>query len=90
MKNPDLLKSDVLIAPHHGSSEVTTPAFIRAVDPRIVLSSNDRTLTGKQRRFDPMVAGRTLYRTHLCGAITLRIRANGDMKVETFLPQRHN
>src|SRR5205823_700395 len=63
-KNPDLLKSDVLIAPHHGSSESTTPAFIRAVDAKIVLSSNDRTLTGKQRRFEPMVANRALYRTH--------------------------
>jgi competence protein ComEC len=90
LKHPDLLKSDVLIAPHHGSSESTTAMFVKAVDPAIVLCSNDRTLTGKQRRFEPMVAGRSLYRTHKCGAITLRIGANGDMEVETFLPQRHN
>src|SRR5262249_47546444 len=90
MKHPELLKSDVVIAPPHRNSESTHPPLFEAVDPAIVLCSNDRTLTGKQKRFDPMVSDRALYRTHLCGAITLRVGANGDMKVETFLPQAHN
>ena len=29
--------TDVLVAPHHGSSEITTAAFVRAVDPQIFL-----------------------------------------------------
>ncbi|MGH7175853.1 MAG: DNA internalization-related competence protein ComEC/Rec2, partial [Tepidisphaeraceae bacterium] len=44
------LHADVLIAPHHGSTESTTADFLLAVDPSIIISSNDRSLTGKQKR----------------------------------------
>jgi competence protein ComEC len=81
------LHADVLIAPHHGSSESTTADFVRAVDPQAIVSSNDRTLTGKQKRFDRLVGDRPLYRTNRCGAITVRIFKDGTLKVETFLPQ---
>src|SRR4029079_12874704 len=64
LKNPEQIKVDVLIAPHHGSSESTTEEFVKAVDPRFIVSSNDRSLTGKQRRFDRLVRNRPLYRTN--------------------------
>lgn len=80
------LRADVLIAPHHGSGEEATPDFIRAVDPRYILSSNDRTLSMKQRDFDRMTGQRPLYRTHRCGAVTVRITSAGQISVSTFLP----
>src|SRR6185503_1629380 len=54
LKHAENLHADVLIAPHHGSSELTTAAFVRAVDPKIIVSSDDRRLTSKQRAFEQM------------------------------------
>lgn len=86
LKHPDELRADVLIAPHHGSSESTTEAFVAAVSPSVVVSSNDRTLTGKQKRLDRIVANRAkLFRTNECGAITVRIGGDGSLQVEPYL-----
>ena len=82
------LKSDVLIAPHHGSAEITTFAFIHAVDPICILSSNDRLLSNKQKAFDAIAraADKPLYRTSRCGAVSVHITPSGQIHVETFLP----
>jgi competence protein ComEC len=84
LRTPELLKCDVLVAPHHGSSELATAEFVKAADPKVIISSNDSTLTQKQRAFDRVVADRTLYRTHECGAVTVTIDAGGNVGVETF------
>jgi competence protein ComEC len=83
--SPGQLKSDILVAPHHGSSEITTAAFVRAVDPLYILSSNDRHLSGKQKRFETMIDNRPLYRTNRDGAITVTIDEDGTPHVEAFL-----
>ena len=80
------LKSDVLIAPHHGSSEPETAAFLAAVDPTYIVASNARRLTGKQRAFDELVGRRPLLRTHAGGAVTIRLGGDGGVSVEPFLP----
>ncbi|MGQ0502211.1 MAG: DNA internalization-related competence protein ComEC/Rec2 [Panacagrimonas sp.] len=36
-EHPDLLPADLLIAPHHGSGTSSTPAFVSAVGPRLVI-----------------------------------------------------
>lgn len=79
------LRSDVLIAPHHGSSETLTQKFINAVNPRFILSSNDRGLSGKQQRLETLVDGRQLLRTNQYGAITIVIDESGMLSVEPFL-----
>jgi len=84
------LRADVLIAPHHGSSEISTSAFIDAINPSTVLSSNDRSLTGKQKRLDALLKDRTLLRTNECGAITVTIHVDGRMQVERFLISEAN
>lgn len=84
LKQPASLKADVLIAAHHGSSEKLTAAFVTAVDPSAILSSNDRTLTHKQRTFETLIGDRPLYRTHHCGAITVTIGGDGSLRVEPF------
>ena len=90
LRDPAKLKSDVLVAAHHGSSESLTPAFVRAVDPQYIVSSNDRTPTNKQREFERMIGNRPLYRTNRCGAITIVISREGDLRVEPFLPQHRS
>jgi beta-lactamase superfamily II metal-dependent hydrolase len=81
------LKADVLVAAHHGSSEKTTPAFVRAVNPQFIISSNGSPLTEKQKLFELMIGKRPLYRTSNCGAITLRIGRDGTLSVRSFIPQ---
>ena len=84
--HPEQLACDVLVAPHHGSSEESTARFVEACGAKIVLSSNDNTLTQKQRNFEKIVAGRELYRTNRCGAITIIVDKLGMMRVKTFVP----
>jgi competence protein ComEC len=88
LKDPARLKSDVLVAPHHGSSESTTAAFVRAVDPSVILSSNADRLTVKQLDFEQMIDNRPLFRTNRCGAITLTVTKDGQIRVTTFLKPR--
>lgn len=84
-QRPDELLADVLVAPHHGSAEPSTAAFLRAVSPRLIVASNDRTLTGKQKQFDRLAGSTPLLRTHASGAITLRLADGGAWTVETHL-----
>jgi beta-lactamase superfamily II metal-dependent hydrolase len=85
LKMPGELKADVLVAAHHGSSDVTTPAFVAAVNPEFIVSSNGSPLTAKQKLFEGEIGGRRLYRTSACGAITVHIAPDGGMGVETFV-----
>jgi competence protein ComEC len=85
LKTPERLKADVLVAPHHGSFERMTGRFIEAVSPKYIVSSNDSTLTKKQRDFDRLTADRQVFRTNRCGAITMTFDASGAVKVEPML-----
>jgi competence protein ComEC len=88
LKEPAKLKADVLVAMHHGSAETLTRAFVEAVDPQVIVSSNDRSLTAKQRAFDRIVAGRPLMRTNEYGAITITIDRDGKLNVVGFVKQK--
>ncbi len=85
--DPEILRADVLVAPHHGSVERTTGDFIRAVGPDVIVSSNDRTLSTKQKDFDVLVKSMNLrfLRTHSSGAITIEINSKGEVFVVPFL-----
>ncbi len=85
LRNPAQLHADVLVAPHHGSAETTTADFIHAVAPEMILASNDRKLSHKQKTFDILAHGMALYRTHRYGAITLTIHSDGTMSLETYV-----
>lgn len=85
------LRSDVLIAPHHGSiSGGATAAFYRAVTPRVVIVSDRQA----RPRLDELVrstlgpAVRVLH-TSQVGAVRVQIARDGDLTVETpFAPTR--
>lgn len=85
LDHADELPSAVLVAPHHGSAEPSTPAFLRATAASLIVASNDRTLSGKQKQFDRLAGSTPLWRTHACGAVTIRIAADGSWTAETFL-----
>ncbi|HEX8522101.1 MAG TPA: ComEC/Rec2 family competence protein [Tepidisphaeraceae bacterium] len=85
LKHPERLKSDILIAPHHGSSEWTTPAFLAAVDPRLIISSDDNTPTQKQKHFDQMAMKYRVLHTRESGAISINISSDGNIDVNQFL-----
>jgi competence protein ComEC len=84
LKHPEKLRSDMLVAPHHGSAESTTLPFIRAVSPKLILSSNDTRLTSKQRAFDAETANWPVYRTSRYGAITVEITPDGKINLIPF------
>jgi competence protein ComEC len=88
LENPSVLRSDVLVAPHHGSEETTTRQFIQAVEPQYIVASSDRLTSKKQKNFDALAAelGRPLFRTSRSGAIMVEITPQGVLRLRTFLP----
>lgn len=76
--------ADLLKAAHHGSAESTTPGFLEAVEPQVLLLS-----CGDEAREESMRSrsgGIPLYSTDSQGAITVRF-SDGAFSVETFLHQ---
>jgi competence protein ComEC len=79
--SPGRLSADVLIAPHHGSRTSSTPEFVRAVAPRLVVFA-----VGYRNRFGhphPAVVrryreqGSELVRTDMAGAVLVRMTSSG-------------
>jgi competence protein ComEC len=83
--DPRRAHADILIAPHHGSSESTTPALVQAVNPNLIISSNDDTPTSKQRRFDREMKNRNVMHTDRYGAVTIVLRPDGSSSVTPFV-----
>jgi competence protein ComEC len=82
------LRSDVLIAPHHGSVIAgDTAAFYAAVSPTVIVVS-----TAKERpRLAPLVHETLgdscrLISTRDAGAVTVRITLAGELLVDTYAP----
>jgi competence protein ComEC len=84
MNAEDDLRADVLVAPHHGSTEDSTAELIRRVDPEWILSSNDRTPSGKQTALQSIADGRQLLRTHTSGAVIVWLE-EGKVDCEPFI-----
>lgn len=79
----DRLRADVLLAPHHGSGTSSTPAFLRAVDPKIALFQvgyRNRYRHPKQEVLDRYGEfGITRLRSDTSGAVTLRFGSSLDV-----------
>lgn len=82
----DRLAADVLKAAHHGSKSSSTPAFLDAVDPALVIVSglpgrapmppHDAVLDDFARR------GYAVHVTGRDGAVSVRVRADGTLVVD--------
>ncbi|MBN2408839.1 MAG: DNA internalization-related competence protein ComEC/Rec2 [Candidatus Aminicenantes bacterium] len=75
------VRSQVLKSPHHGSRTSSSPAFLAAVDPRVVVVSAGRG--GSYGVLHPEVlkryeaAGRIVFRTDLDGAVEITVQSPG-------------
>jgi competence protein ComEC len=78
---PEDLRTDVLLAPHHGSRTSSTPAFVKAVAPGITVFS-----MGYRNRFGHphaaiaaryRQAGSRTFRTDVDGALIIAMSADG-------------
>lgn len=88
LEHPERLRSDILVAPHHGSAEGTTPQFVAAVNPQVILASNDARLSKKQRTFDAEEHQWPIYRTSAYGAITVEVDRDGTLTLDSYLKGR--
>ncbi|MBK8741108.1 MAG: hypothetical protein IPM02_16985 [Betaproteobacteria bacterium] len=87
MHQKDMLASDVMLVPHHGSRTSSTPAFIAAVNPRIAIAT-----PGYRNRFGhprPEIVERyrergiRLLRSDYDGAVEVRFDG-GEPKVRAW------
>ena len=84
----DDLRADVLVAPHQGSRTSSTPEFVRAVNPQVVVFPvGYRNRFGHPhrdvvRRYEDF--GTRIYRSDRDGAVTIRIRAGGEIEVTPY------
>lgn len=75
--------ADILKAAHHGSTSSTSPEFLQAVSPQLVLlscGSEEREASFAERCPLPILS------THSCGTITLRFTPGG-FTAQTYLPR---
>ena len=87
LKNPQALKSDVLLLPHHGGFVASTERFVQAVDPREVVIDSSAT----PPRSNPAKPGASFYNklrharacheTWKDGCLRIRL-GNGTVQVE--------
>ncbi|MGH8671349.1 MAG: DNA internalization-related competence protein ComEC/Rec2, partial [Burkholderiales bacterium] len=86
------LAADIMVVPHHGSRTSSTPEFITAVNPSLVIFTvGHRNRYGHPKR--DIVAryerhGSLRYRTDQSGAITLRFDSEDGYKVQTYRRER--
>lgn len=88
LQSPEMLKADVLIAPHHGSKTSSTIEFVQAVAPRAVIYA-----VGYRNRFGhphaDVVAryqqlGSAAYRTDDGGAISVELQQGRPLVISRY------
>ena len=87
----DLLRADVLLAPHHGGKDSSSAEFLRAVSPKFVVFSAGAGNRFGHPREDAIQrakeAGAKVYRTDRDGAIVMEISEDG-IAIETWRNRR--
>ncbi|MAE63962.1 MAG: hypothetical protein CMJ18_06780 [Phycisphaeraceae bacterium] len=81
----DDLRADVCDLPHHGSFVDTSPRWLDAVNPRVVLQSCGRGRMDRDR-WAPWLSSRGIrrYATARHGMVTVVIDRHGDVATKTF------
>jgi competence protein ComEC len=81
--NPDLTV-DVLILPHHGSTNNLDAGFITALKPDIVIASCSKR-SAKNAYHPPEGSSIRAFYTAIDGAVTVKINAGGILSIVSFL-----
>lgn len=76
------IPADVLKVAHHGSTASTSEEFRAAVDPQILLLSNE--MPSRQARVEALAGDIPLYDTDRHGAVTLIFTGQGRYRVKTW------
>jgi len=79
--NPDL-RADIVVAPHHGSTNTADPDFLKALDANILIFSCGQTEYQRQHKSYPQDAVQRLF-TPADGAVTVCISEKGKVQIET-------
>ena len=86
-KFKERLRANVLKVGHHGSTTSTSTDFLEAVSPQIALigvGQDNKFGHPKADTLDKLESKKVnVYRTDLCGEITIEVNKNGKMKVKT-------
>lgn len=77
MRRNGMISSQVLFVPHHGSRTSSTPAFLKAVNPRIAVISSGAELSY------PLPHPETLARINDLGAMVLRTDIHGAITIKS-------
>jgi competence protein ComEC len=81
-QNPDL-RADVVVAPHHGSTNTADPDFLKAVEAKILIISCGQTEYQRQHKSGPQEDAMQRLFTSADGAVTVRISEKGKIQIET-------
>ncbi|HET9063511.1 MAG TPA: DNA internalization-related competence protein ComEC/Rec2, partial [Candidatus Binatia bacterium] len=86
---PARLDADVLNAPHHGSRTSSSPPFVAATSPAVVVASagqgNRYGFPRNETRTRYLAAGARFLTTAIDGAVHVRLDERGDLDVRTTL-----
>lgn len=80
---PDL-KAKVVLAPHHGSAKTLEPAFVKNLEPDVLIYSCSRTDYERRQNLNLENRGNSFY-TAKDGTITVRIDTDGRIRIDSFL-----
>jgi competence protein ComEC len=79
---PDL-KADIVVVPHHGSSETLAKNFLQSLKADILICSCDRRHYQRQQKME-REQGTKWYYTPRDGAITVRVNKKGAIETNTY------
>jgi len=82
---PDL-KADVVIAPHHGSTNTLEPLFLEQLEPQILICSCGRRAYENHTVFRN--ENSACFYTAADGAVTVRVNSKGLIETESFANNR--
>ena len=80
-QNPDL-RADIVVAPHHGSTNTADPDFLKAVEAKILIISCGQTEYQRQHKSYPEDTMQRLF-TPADGAVTVCISEEGKIQIRT-------
>jgi competence protein ComEC len=81
------LKADIVVVPHHGSSETLTKGFLQTPQADILICSCDRRHYERQQKIDGEQQAKWYY-TPRDGAIMVHVTKKGAIEAATYATQR--